>query len=124
MRRNRKTKSVPLKIGHRGHKELRELREKKREKPSFSVFSALSVFSVAAVRGAVWNLRFGVWKFVSNFVLRISYFRRCQAGATAVEYALLLGAVGLPMLVVAKMLLDVLIGNYRMVTYWITLPFP
>ncbi|MCL2701719.1 MAG: hypothetical protein FWE88_08500 [Phycisphaerae bacterium] len=47
-----------------------------------------------------------------------------QRGATAVEYALLLGVVGLPMLVVAKALLDVLIGNYRMVTYWITLPFP
>jgi len=72
---------------------------------------------------AVWNLLFGIWKFVSNFGFRISNFRR-EGGATAVEYVLLLGAVGLPMLVVARLLLGVLIGHYRMVTYWITLPFP
>ena len=56
---------------------------------------------------------------------RISNLRRCDGGATAVEYVLLLIAFVLPMLWLMKVaLLGSLFYNYRMVTYWITLPFP
>lgn len=49
---------------------------------------------------------------------------RGQHGATAVEYVLLLGAVGFPLLLLVRLLLAVLVSSYRMVTYLITLPFP
>jgi Flp pilus assembly pilin Flp len=59
------------------------------------------------------------------FEFRISNFRRCQGGATAVEYVLLLIAFVLPMLWLMRVaLLGSLIHHYRMVTYWIGLPFP
>ena len=47
-----------------------------------------------------------------------------ERGATSVEYVLLLITFVLPMMVVLKILLNMLIYSYRMVTYWITLPFP
>lgn len=47
-----------------------------------------------------------------------------ERGASAVEYVLLLGGVGLPIMYLVWWLVDVLVASYRMVSYWITLPFP
>ena len=47
-----------------------------------------------------------------------------QAGQTAVEYALLLAAFGLPMIFVFRWLLGALAHYYGMVTFLETLPFP
>ena len=47
-----------------------------------------------------------------------------QAGQTTVEWALLLGGFGLPMVYGFAMLLAILAEHYRMVTFIETLPFP
>ncbi|MFP3937292.1 MAG: Flp family type IVb pilin [Phycisphaerae bacterium] len=47
-----------------------------------------------------------------------------QAGQTSIEWALLLGAVGVPMIYVMVLLLGALCEHYRMVTFIETLPLP
>ncbi|MBS3733918.1 MAG: hypothetical protein KGY99_03220 [Phycisphaerae bacterium] len=47
-----------------------------------------------------------------------------QDGATTVEWALVLAAIGLPLFWVFMMVLDVIAADYRMVTFLETLPFP
>ena len=71
---------------------------------------------------------FGHWKTSSRFRC-LTRARRprhaADGGATAVEYVLLMIAFVLPMVWLLRVaLLGMLIHNYRMVTYWITLPFP
>jgi len=97
---------------------------------------------------AVWSFVVGILEFVSDFgwrgrparVRRAVWPERAfshgqtragcprhvagERGATSVEYVLLLITFVLPMMVVLKILLNMLIYSYRMVTYWITLPFP
>ena len=47
-----------------------------------------------------------------------------EQGQTTIEYALLLGAVGLPMYGVSYLLLEILTATYGMVTFLELLPFP
>jgi len=47
-----------------------------------------------------------------------------QAGQTTIEWALIIAAIGLPMLYVFGMLLGILSETYRMVTFVELLPFP
>lgn len=47
-----------------------------------------------------------------------------EAGQTTLEWALVLAAVGVPMIYVFGLLLGVLAENYRMVTFLELLPFP
>jgi len=47
-----------------------------------------------------------------------------QTGQTTIEWALLIGAVGLPAITVFGWLLAILVENYRMVTFLELLPFP
>ncbi len=47
-----------------------------------------------------------------------------QSGQVSVEYTLLLGAFGIPMIVLSRLLLSVLAGQYQMVTFLEALPFP
>jgi Flp pilus assembly pilin Flp len=47
-----------------------------------------------------------------------------QAGQTTIEWALLLGALGIPLIYVTILLLGALCEHYRMVTFIETLPLP
>ncbi len=47
-----------------------------------------------------------------------------ELGQTTVEWALLIAAVGLPLIYVFWALLDILAENYRMVTFLELLPMP
>jgi Flp pilus assembly pilin Flp len=47
-----------------------------------------------------------------------------ERGQTTLEYAILIGAVGLPAIIVFGWLLTILSENYRMVTFLELLPFP
>ena len=47
-----------------------------------------------------------------------------QAGQSTVEWTLVLAAFALPMFWIIKMLVDILVAQYRMVTFLETLPFP
>lgn len=55
---------------------------------------------------------------------KIRRFSRDQAGGATVEWTLLLIAFGLPMVLLARLLLATLIGHYQLATCLITLPFP
>jgi len=69
-----------------------------------------------------WLVAGGRW--LCRRSLRVSHASAGEGGASAVEYVLLLGGVGLPIMYLVWLLLDVLVANYRIMTYWITLPFP
>lgn len=47
-----------------------------------------------------------------------------EQGQATLEWALVLAFVVLPMYFVFKVLMDVLVGHYQMVTFMHTLPFP
>jgi len=49
---------------------------------------------------------------------------RDETGQTTIEYALLLAAVALPMIVVFRMLLALLAWLYEMTVFLIGMPFP
>jgi len=71
---------------------------------------------------AWWLVACGLW--LRRRLVRVSRASASEGGASAVEYVLLLGGVGLPIMYLVWLLLDVLVANYRIMTYWITLPFP
>ncbi len=47
-----------------------------------------------------------------------------QAGATTLEWALLLGVIAIPSYYIIQMALNVLVAHYRMITTLNALPFP
>jgi hypothetical protein len=47
-----------------------------------------------------------------------------QAGQITVEWTLLIGAFGIPMIYIFALLLETLAAYYRMMTFLLTLPFP
>lgn len=49
---------------------------------------------------------------------------RDQAGATSLEWALLLFAIGLPAYYIVRMTLEILLAHYRLMTTLNALPFP
>lgn len=49
---------------------------------------------------------------------------RDEAGATTLEWALLLAAIGLPAYWITQLALNVLVGHYNMMTAINALPFP
>jgi Flp pilus assembly pilin Flp len=53
-----------------------------------------------------------------------TFFMDDQAGQTTIEWALLLGALGIPLIYVMILLLGALGEHYRMVTFLETLPLP
>lgn len=55
---------------------------------------------------------------------RIAMLSADESGQTTLEYALLLAAVVLPLIVVFRMLLAILAGLYEMIVFMIGLPFP
>jgi len=55
---------------------------------------------------------------------QLGEFHGDQAGASAVEWILLLVAVGLPSVYLFAILINALAELYRMVTFIETLPFP
>jgi len=55
---------------------------------------------------------------------QIREFHRDLAGASTVEWILLLAAVGIPSVYLFRILLNALAELYRMVTFVVTLPFP
>lgn len=55
---------------------------------------------------------------------RIRAFRHDQAGQTTVEWTLLLGAFGIPVIYAFNLLLKVLAEHYKAITFLETLPFP
>ncbi|MGC9453612.1 MAG: Flp family type IVb pilin [Phycisphaerae bacterium] len=52
------------------------------------------------------------------------HLHRDQTGQTTIEWALLLGAFGIPMIYVMVLLLGALCEHYRMVTFIEKLPLP
>ena len=55
---------------------------------------------------------------------RIATLSADESGQTTIEYALLLAAVVLPLMVVFRMLLGILATLYEMIVFMIGLPFP
>ncbi len=47
-----------------------------------------------------------------------------QRGQVALEYALILAAIAIPLLFVFRLCLRILVNNYRMVTFMNSMPFP
>ena len=47
-----------------------------------------------------------------------------ETGQVVLEYTLLLATFGIPMIYLAKLLLEILAGQYAMVTFVETLPLP
>jgi hypothetical protein len=47
-----------------------------------------------------------------------------ETGQVVLEYTLLLATFGIPMIYLAKLLLEILAGQYAMVTFLETLPLP
>jgi hypothetical protein len=55
---------------------------------------------------------------------RLRRLHRDVCGATTLEWALLLGAIGIPSYYILKMCLQFLLANYRMMTFINAMPFP
>ena len=55
---------------------------------------------------------------------RIATLSADESGQTTIEYALLLAAIVLPLMVVFRMLLGILAALYEMIVFMIGLPFP
>lgn len=55
---------------------------------------------------------------------RSTPMHRRQEGATTLEWALLLAAIGLPSYWLIQLALNVLVGHYQMMTTLNALPFP
>ena len=47
-----------------------------------------------------------------------------QAGQATIEYTMILLVIGLPMILMCRMLLLILVEYYKMVTFLLTLPYP
>lgn len=62
-----------------------------------------------------------------NFMKMLSFLHReedDERGATALEWTLLVGAIGLPMYWIMMTALNLLLAHYRMMTMMNSLPFP
>lgn len=53
-----------------------------------------------------------------------SRLNRDQTGQMTIEWALVLAAIAIPMLYVFAICLNILVEQYRMMTFWNSLPFP